>query len=125
MTELRGEGSDWDQTYHDVGYEWCRPCREWHRPPECDIDEDGRSLDPSSGRSWDEEVDEMSGKPICGVCGQEITDEAAFFDPPTFTMQPVPGRPGVVRPVSNKPTRVDPETGGVCWCSQEGADERT
>ncbi len=33
--------SDWDQVHRDLGYEWCRPCAEWHRPPECAIDEDG------------------------------------------------------------------------------------
>ncbi len=34
MTEPR-EGSEWDQTYLELGYAWCRPCRVWHRPPEC------------------------------------------------------------------------------------------
>lgn len=33
---------EWAQTFRDCGYEWCRPCREWHRPPECWIDEQGR-----------------------------------------------------------------------------------
>jgi hypothetical protein len=47
------EGSDWDQTYLDAGYEWCRPCREWHRPPECPIDEQGRPLN-WQGVPWDE-----------------------------------------------------------------------
>ena len=36
-------------------------------------------------------------------------------DPPTFRMEPVPGRPGVVRPVLSKPIRVDPETGAIDW----------
>ena len=37
------EGSDWDQTYIDAGYAWCRPHGEWHRPPECPIDESGNA----------------------------------------------------------------------------------
>lgn len=32
---------DWDAVFRQVGYEYCRPCREWHRPPECAIDESG------------------------------------------------------------------------------------
>jgi hypothetical protein len=40
----RSEGSDWDQTYRDLGYEWCRPCQEWHRPPECPINEAGEPV---------------------------------------------------------------------------------
>lgn len=32
---------EWAQTYRDCGYDWCRPCREWHRPPECWITPDG------------------------------------------------------------------------------------
>ena len=47
------EGSDWDQTYRDAGYEWCRPCGEWHRPPECAIDELGRALH-WTGVPWDQ-----------------------------------------------------------------------
>jgi hypothetical protein len=31
----------WHRTYLELGYEWCRPCREYHRPPECAIDEQG------------------------------------------------------------------------------------
>lgn len=31
----------WDQACLDLGYAWCRPCQEWHRPPECWIDQDG------------------------------------------------------------------------------------
>lgn len=32
---------EWHQAYLDSGYDWCRPCREYHRPPECAIDQDG------------------------------------------------------------------------------------
>lgn len=36
---------EWDQAHRDIGREWCRPCREWHRPPECTIDQDGSPTD--------------------------------------------------------------------------------
>lgn len=59
--------------------------------------------------------------PTCGVCGSPLTPD--WMDPPTFTLQPVPDHPatftlhpGAVRPVLNKPIRMDPETGAVCWC---------
>ena len=48
--------NDWAQTYRDCGYEWCRPCAEWHRPPECAIDEQGRALD-WDGIPWDDPKD--------------------------------------------------------------------
>lgn len=32
-----------------------------------------------------------------------MSDEEFDLEPPTFTMEPVPDRPGVVRPVPNKP----------------------
>jgi hypothetical protein len=32
---------DWDRVLLDAGYIWCRPCADWHRPPECWITEDG------------------------------------------------------------------------------------
>lgn len=35
------------------GYPWCRPCREHHRPPECPIDELGRSLS-GCGCPWED-----------------------------------------------------------------------
>lgn len=35
-------------------------------------------------------------------------------DPPTFTEQPVPGRPGVVRPVLNAPIWMGPD-GSIHW----------
>lgn len=31
----------WCRAYTDSGRRWCRPCREWHRGPECVIDEEG------------------------------------------------------------------------------------
>lgn len=55
----------------------------------------------------------------CGVCGRPLTPEA--LEPPTWRNEPVPGRPGVVRPVLSKPLRMDPETGAVCWCPTEEA----
>lgn len=39
------EDDEWYQAMVDVGYAWCRPCREYHRPPECCIDQDGNALD--------------------------------------------------------------------------------
>lgn len=32
---------EWDQVMIDAGYAWCRPCDEWHRPPECAVALDG------------------------------------------------------------------------------------
>ena len=32
---------EWHQTYLDAGYDFCRPCRQYHRPPECPVDETG------------------------------------------------------------------------------------
>lgn len=43
---------DPDCDYLAVGYPWCRPCHEHHRPPECAVDEHGRSLAPC-GHPWD------------------------------------------------------------------------
>ncbi len=39
--DTRDHDDDWDQAHRDLGYTHCRPCREWHRPPECAIDENG------------------------------------------------------------------------------------
>jgi hypothetical protein len=58
--------------------------------------------------------DEPSGTPACGVCGAPLT--ADWWEPPTWSFVDVPDRPGVVRPVLDKPIRVDPESGAVCWC---------
>ncbi len=54
----------------------------------------------------------------CGVCGRELTADA--LTPPTVRLEPVPGRPGVVRPVLSKAVRIDPDTGAVCWCDRSG-----
>jgi hypothetical protein len=35
---------EWHQVYLDAGYLYCRPEGEYHRPPECPIDEQGRAL---------------------------------------------------------------------------------
>lgn len=32
---------EWGPTMNDLGYTWCRPCVDYHRPPECAIREDG------------------------------------------------------------------------------------
>lgn len=32
---------EWHQVYVELGYTWCRPCGEYHRPPECAIDQQG------------------------------------------------------------------------------------
>ena len=42
-------------------YPWCRPCHEHHRPPECDVDDQGRPL-MSCGCAW--EVVEAGGHRI-------------------------------------------------------------
>lgn len=60
-------------------------------------------------------------KPRCGVCGAAVS--ADFFEPPTFSMQEVPGRPAAMRPVLNKPIRIDPETGAMCWCPPQLTEE--
>ena len=39
--------------YKVFGYPYCRPCAEHHRPPECPVDEQGRSLSPC-GHPWDD-----------------------------------------------------------------------
>jgi hypothetical protein len=52
---------------------------------------------------------------VSGDAGGDVNERASFSEPPTFTNEPVPGRPGVVRPVLSKPIRIDPETGAVGW----------
>jgi hypothetical protein len=37
------------------------------------------------------------------------------LEPPSFHYEPVPGKPGVVRPVLDKQMRVNPETGETTW----------
>lgn len=32
---------EWDPVLISLGFVLCRPCNEWHRPPECWIDETG------------------------------------------------------------------------------------
>lgn len=39
--------------YVSMGYPWCRPCEDHHRPPECAIDELGRAL-MGCGCPWDQ-----------------------------------------------------------------------
>ena len=39
-------GDSWDAAYITMGYVWCRPHEEWHRPPECAINEQGQPLMP-------------------------------------------------------------------------------
>jgi hypothetical protein len=57
----------------------------------------------------------------CGVCGSEIT-LSDLSDPPTFRYEPDPANPKLVRPVLNKPIRMDPETGAVCWHTESSID---
>lgn len=41
-----------DDCWFLPGYPWCRPCGEHHRPPECNVDQQGRSLS-SCGCPWE------------------------------------------------------------------------
>jgi hypothetical protein len=41
FTPLPASEEEGANTYRDAGYDWCRPCGEWHRPPECPINERG------------------------------------------------------------------------------------
>lgn len=50
-------------------------------------------------------------KPTCGVCGRALTSD--FSEPPTWQLDEN-GRPKL-----NKKIRMDPETGAVCWCTEE------
>jgi hypothetical protein len=56
---------------------------------------------------------DMAALPTCGVCGAPFD---ASDPPPVVTLRPVPGKPGAVRPVLDKPIRMDPATGAMCWC---------
>lgn len=50
------EPESWDRTYAELGYTWCRPEQEWHRPPECSIEPDGATSpepDYDGGEPWD------------------------------------------------------------------------
>jgi hypothetical protein len=53
MEEQRCMCGDDECMHYAFRYPFCRPCDEHHRPPECAIDSEGRSLDPS-GRPWDD-----------------------------------------------------------------------
>lgn len=53
MTLQAAPGDDWGQTMIDLGYTWCRPCVEYHRPPECAIREDG-----STAHWWEPTTEE-------------------------------------------------------------------
>lgn len=44
---------DPDCWHFEADYPYCRPCDEHHRAPECDVDEQGRSLSPF-GEPYDE-----------------------------------------------------------------------
>jgi hypothetical protein len=51
---IPGEGDeppDWDATLAELGYVYCRPCREHHRGDECAINEHGQPLGPD-GEPW-------------------------------------------------------------------------
>lgn len=53
-----GDGFSDGCTYVSLGYPWCRPCGEHHRPPECDIDDQGRPL-RSCGHPWEMDCDSI------------------------------------------------------------------
>lgn len=44
---------EWHQTYLDAGYVWCPAHGEYHRPPDCPIDETGQPNPP-----WADEIEE-------------------------------------------------------------------
>lgn len=60
---------EWDQAYIDLGYVHCRPHGEWHRPPECAIDQEGHAL-MWCGCRWSED----EHRPECPVYGHESAD---------------------------------------------------
>ena len=37
------DDDEWAAVHRALGKEWCRPCAEWHNPPECWIDTEGVS----------------------------------------------------------------------------------
>lgn len=39
-------GDDWGDTYVELGYTWCQPCGEYHRPPRCALRPDGTIAHP-------------------------------------------------------------------------------
>jgi hypothetical protein len=51
------EDDEWADAFWDAGYDYCRAHKDWHRPPECEIDENGNP-DPSWNRIDDEEEEE-------------------------------------------------------------------
>lgn len=69
-------------------------------------------------RIWWLKHDRCKTLTTCGVCGQQrpINDP-----PPTFANIKVgttsEGKP-ILRPVLDKPIRMDPETGAICWCPE-------
>jgi hypothetical protein len=40
------DAGEWANAYQDIGYEYCRTCTDWHRPPECPVDDSGKPLHP-------------------------------------------------------------------------------
>jgi hypothetical protein len=49
----------WAEAYWDTGYTYCPADKEWHRPPECAIDEAGQPSPP-----WkDACIDDSDGAP--------------------------------------------------------------
>ena len=57
MSEDLRADDEWHQAHVDAGYDYCRSCKEYHRPPECAINEQGVPLDPW-GEPWDAPVAE-------------------------------------------------------------------
>lgn len=56
----------WDETLLELGYINCRPCKEWHRSPECAIDTEGFALQ-SCGCRWSDNGDHRSECPLSEV----------------------------------------------------------
>jgi hypothetical protein len=56
---------EWDQLLIDSGYIYCRPHAEWHRPPECAIDQEGHAL-MSCGCRWSDEGEHRAECPAYG-----------------------------------------------------------
>lgn len=52
---------EWDETLIEAGYIYCRPHEEWHRPPECAIDQQGEPLMWCGCRWVDVEADVFLG----------------------------------------------------------------
>ena len=64
--ELAAETDRW---FEACGYYFCRPCGEYHRPPECAIDEDG--VPELDWADEDEDADPYEGRATCTMIAVE------------------------------------------------------